>query len=163
MTTQEYNEMTTQERLEYNTALLEDGQEIAEDIPREELPTVFQDRQTNLWYQYNEELKVYDPLLRLPEDEPLQIGKYAADRKEYLREQKYPMFVELLLKGELNKHCNAIRQECIAMEQQLMKQMAAAEGLNSELQSRSWTEYVQGMNNLKQRVTEIVMSELVYN
>ncbi|MBQ1389557.1 MAG: TnpV protein [Clostridia bacterium] len=73
------------------------------------------------------------------------------------------MFVDLLMNGELNKHCNAIRQECIAMEQQLMKQMAINEGLNSELQSKSWLEYAQGMNNLQQRVTEIVMSELVYN
>ena len=163
MDRQEYSEITTQERLEYNTALLEGGQEIPEDIPREELPTVFQDRQTSLWYRYNEELKVYDPLLDLPKDEELQIGKYSTERRDYLREKKYPMFVELLLKGELNKHCNEIRQECIEMEQRLMKEMAVSEGLNSELQSRSWLEYAQGMNNLQQRVTEIVMNELIYN
>ncbi|MBQ1389558.1 MAG: hypothetical protein IIY78_08015 [Clostridia bacterium] len=84
MNRQEYSEMTTQERLEYNMELLEDGQEIPEDIPREELPTVFQDRQTSLWYRYNEELKVYDPLLNLPKDEELQIGKYSTERRDYL-------------------------------------------------------------------------------
>ena len=84
MNRQEYSEMTTQERLEYNMELLEDGQEIPGDIPREELPTVFQDRQTSLWYRYNEELKVYDPLLNLPKDEELQIGKYSTERRDYL-------------------------------------------------------------------------------
>ncbi len=163
MNRQEYNEMTTQERLEYNTALLEDGQEIAEDIPREELPTVFQDRQTNLWYQYNEELQVYDPMFHVPEDEKLQAGRYSMIRKDFLKEKKYPMYVSLLLKGELNRHCNELQKECIEMEMRLMKEMAAAEGLNSELQRTDWWKYAQGMQSLSARVQEIVMSELVYN
>ncbi|MBQ6381142.1 MAG: TnpV protein, partial [Clostridia bacterium] len=44
----------------------------------------------------------------------------------------------------------------------LMKQMAKKEGLTEALKAQNMMAWVQGMNNLKSRVQEIVLTEVVY-
>ena len=43
-----------------------------------------------------------------------------------------------------------------------MKKMSAQEGLTEELKATDQMTWVQGMNNLKQRVQEIVVKEVIY-
>ena len=48
------------------------------------------------------------------------------------------------------------------MFSRLVKQMAEAEGVNEELKSTDQMVWVQRMNNIRNRVSEIISEELIY-
>ena len=48
------------------------------------------------------------------------------------------------------------------LEETLMKQMAAQEGLTESLIAADMMKWVQGMNNLRNRVQEIVKAEIIF-
>ena len=53
-------------------------------------------------------------------------------------------------------------QTALNMEETLMKQMAAQEGLTESLKASDMMKWVQGMNNLRNRVQEIVKAEVIF-
>ena len=48
------------------------------------------------------------------------------------------------------------------LEETLMKQMAAQEGLTESLKAADMMKWVQGMNNLRNSVQEIVKAEVIF-
>ena len=48
------------------------------------------------------------------------------------------------------------------MVEKLTKQLVAVEGISEDLKSRNQMEWVRRMNSIRNRVDEIVMTEIVY-
>lgn len=90
------------------------------------------------------------------------IGKYGRLKLNYMKKYKIPEYTEMLLNNELKSYLLDIEDECKAKIDILIKQMAEKENVNEELKANNQMEWVQKMNNIKSRVEEIVLNEVIY-
>ena len=102
------------------------------------------------------------PNLTLPPEEAnITLGKWGMLYKEYLFKHKKVLFTTLLTQGELYQHCAETEKQAQDMFDTLVEQMKQAEGVTEELKEQDQWEWVQMMNNIQQRVGEIVFNELI--
>ena len=102
------------------------------------------------------------PNLKLPDQPEVTLGRYAWMRRKYLQEHRKILYGTLLTSCKLTEHLAEIEQRAQEMEESLMAQMAAQEGLTEELKANDMMQWVQGMNNLRNRVQEIVAAEVIF-
>ncbi|MEE1138448.1 MAG: TnpV protein [Acutalibacteraceae bacterium] len=105
----------------------------------------------------------YIPDLKLPETENKPIGIWGRKRLAYIKEHKKFLFNQLVLNWKLNSHLAEINEQATEMLDRLTEQMAKAEGVTEELKEGNQMEWVSRMNNIRNRVEEIVNAELIYN
>ncbi|MBO5561187.1 MAG: TnpV protein, partial [Firmicutes bacterium] len=79
----------------------------------------------------------------------------------YLKENKKGTYQRLMIKG-LWEHLVAADKEANRLEDTLMKEMAAREGITEELKQQDQMKWVGLRNALKQRVREIVLEQVIY-
>ena len=103
------------------------------------------------------------PDLTVPDEPEVHRGKYASLRHTYLKNYRYGMYLNLLTKGELNRHLNEVQREAQERMEVLTEQMKAAWGVTEELKAKDQMAWVQQMNNIRQAAEEIVMKELIYS
>lgn len=116
------------------------------------------DESNGLWYELQGDY--YLPRLKLPKDENVHIGIWGQRHLNYLRENKRILLSGLQLRGKLNSYLADIDSQADEMFERLVKQMAKADGITEQLKSENQMEWVAQMNNIRQRVTEIVFKEL---
>ena len=102
------------------------------------------------------------PNLSIGELEQRPIGKYGRMRKRYLKKHCPALYTNLLLSGILNQHLAEIDQACEDRIELITAQMAKREGVTEQLKAGDQMEWVRRMNNIRNRVEEIVLHELVY-
>ena len=103
------------------------------------------------------------PDLLPPQEEPISLGKYARMRKHFLQEHRKITYTNLLTSGKLNSHLAEIQQTAQRRVEELVAQMAKAQGVTEELKASDQMKWVQMMNNLRNAAEEIVQAELIYN
>ena len=113
----------------------------------------------NLTYLRNVDY-LFPNLLLEAEEQP--IGKYGLLRKRYLKEHKRGWYSSLLLTGKLDEHLAEIDHSCNERIELIMNQLARLEGVTESLKAADQMEWVKGMNSIRARAEEIVLSELVY-
>ena len=79
-----------------------------------------------------------------------------------MKKYKIPEYTEMLLNNELKSYLLDIQDECKEKIDILIKQMAEKENVNEELKANNQIEWVQNINNIKSRVEEIVLNEVIY-
>ena len=92
----------------------------------------------------------YIPMLALPE-ESRPIGYWGILRKEYLKKHKSGMYSYLLLTGKLDRYLADLNEQAQERYELIEK-----------LKAQNPMEWVRQCNNIRNRVQEIVLSELVY-
>ncbi len=102
------------------------------------------------------------PDLIIDEAEQQPVDKYGRMRKRYLKEHRPVLFTNLLLSGKLDQHLTEIDRACTERVELLTRQMADQEGVTEALKATDQMEWVRRMNNIQNRVEEIVLNELVY-
>ena len=100
------------------------------------------------------------PNLAVPESVP--VGVWGQRRQRYLREHRKALYDALLLSGKLDSHLADINQQAEDMFSQLVKQMAEQEGITEQLKAKNQMEWVGQMNNIRNRVEEIICNELIF-
>ena len=95
-----------------------------------------------------------------PEQEP--ISAWGQRHCNYLREHKHAIYSGLLISGKLDGYLRDIDRQAETLFSQLVKQMAAQEGITEELKANNQMTWVGAMNNIRQRATEAVNDELIY-
>ena len=90
------------------------------------------------------------------------IGKYGRMRLKFLKEHKKGLYTELMIKGILSNHLADIENTANERIDLIIKQLAKAENIDEKLKSSNQLEWVQSMNNIKNRAEEIIYSELIY-
>ena len=90
------------------------------------------------------------------------IGKYGHLRLNFLKEHKRVLYTELLLTGKLSKHLALIDEDAKKRVSYIVNKLAKAEGINEDLKQTNQMEWVQAMNNIKNRAEETVLNELIY-
>ena len=103
------------------------------------------------------------PNLLPPQEEPISLGKYARMRKRFLQENRKITYTNLLTSGKLNTHLAEIQQTAQRRMEELVVQMAQAQGVTEELKSSDQIKWVGLMNNLRSASEETVLAELIYN
>ncbi len=102
------------------------------------------------------------PNLELPDMEHYQIGKYGHLRQTYLREHRPVLNNTMLLNGTLNQHLAETNRVCSEYMDRIVAQMAEREGVTEALKASAQLEWVGRMNNIRNRVEEILLAEVVY-
>ena len=103
------------------------------------------------------------PNLLPPQEEPVPHGKYALLRKKFLKEHRRIAYTNLLTSGQLSSHLSEIEQTALSRLEQMVTQMAKAEGVTEELKERDPMKWVGLMNNLQNAAEEIILKELIYS
>lgn len=68
----------------------------------------------------------------------------------------------MLMQGTLTQHLIEINVAALDLMESLVKQMAAVEGVTEELKRKDQMVWVRRMNNIRNRVDEIVRNEYIY-
>ena len=103
------------------------------------------------------------PNLLPPQEEPVPHGKYALLRKKFLKEHRRVTYTNLLTSGKLNSHLAEIQQTAQRRMEQIVAQMAKAQGVTEELKASDRMKWVGLMNNLQDAAEEMVLAELIYS
>ena len=98
----------------------------------------------------------------IPPESP-KIGVWGIHRRNYLRKHHDGIYTGMLLTGKLNAHLEEIDRSANEMFDLLMKQYAERESVTEELKAEDQMEWVRRMNSIRDRVEEIIYSELIYN
>ena len=91
-----------------------------------------------------------------------ELGKYGKLRLKYLLEHKKAEYTCLWLDNKLRSHLLETDQTANERFDLLMKQFKEQENITEELKATNQMEWVRCMNNIKNRVEEIIFKELIY-
>lgn len=94
---------------------------------------------------------------------PQPLGLWGRRRLAYLKAHRRSLYNDLLLSGKLENHLHAIDADAADMAEHLTAQLSRAEGLTEALKAADPLAWVQGMNSIRNRVTEIINQELIYS
>ena len=75
---------------------------------------------------------------------------------------KKGLYTELLIDGTLKQHLLDIDESANERVRLLIKQFTESENINEYFKEHHQMEWVQAMNNIKNRAEEIVLNEIIY-
>ena len=101
-------------------------------------------------------------LLPAEEEKEVNIGVWAMRHKRYLKQNHKVFYYNLLTSGKLNSYLADIEQQAQQLFLRLVKDFAVKENVTEELKADDMLLWVQNMNNIRNRATEIVCAELIY-
>ncbi|MDD6673609.1 MAG: TnpV protein [Eubacteriales bacterium] len=101
--------------------------------------------------------------LKLPAEETqASIGVWGMRHKRFLKENHRVLYANLMTSGKLVTYLDDIERQATTMFLRLVKELAEKENVTEELKATDQMLWVQKMNNIRNRATEIVNSELIY-
>ena len=101
-------------------------------------------------------------ILPAEEEKEANIGVWAMRHKRYLRENHRVLYANLMTSGKLVAYLDEIEQQAIAMFLRLVKDLVEKENVTEELKSTDMILWVQKMNSIRNRATEIVNADIIY-
>ena len=104
----------------------------------------------------------YLPDIILPEEQHYSIGRFGLMRRDYLKNHRKVMYINLLTSGALNEHLYEIDQTANTRMEALVKQMAKNEDVTEQLKAENQMLWVQKMNNIRNRALGIIRDELIF-
>ena len=104
----------------------------------------------------------YLPDLSLPAEEEIPIGVWGQRHAAFLKNHQRSVYNEFLVCGKLQRYLAQIDRDAQEMFNLLVRQLAEQEGLTEQLKAENQMEWVQRMNSIRNRATEIVNQELIY-
>lgn len=90
------------------------------------------------------------------------IGIWGQRHYNYLKKRNPTVVNVMRMKGTLEQYLTDLNRDAQDMFDLLMKQYADMEGVTEQIKSDNQMVWVQQMNNIRNRVTEIVCKELIY-
>ena len=102
------------------------------------------------------------PNLKLPEQPKVEIGIWGKRYLKYIEHHRPILYTNLLTSCKLTAYLADIDEQAEDMFFRLVKQLAKQEGVTEQLKADNQTMWVQKINTIRNRVTEIVNNELIY-
>ena len=112
---------------------------------------------------YTQQGDYYLPDLKLPPEEERPVGIWGQRRLRYLRKHRPILYTNLKTSGQLRSHLADVEEQANALFLRLVKDYAASEGVTEQLKAEDPIAWVQRMNGIRARVTEVVNSEVIFN
>lgn len=103
------------------------------------------------------------PNLKLNTEQNAQIGVWGMRHKRYLKQHHKMIYYNLLTAGILNSYLSVIDQRAKLLFDETVKLLAKKENVTEKLKATDMMLWVQKMNNIRNRATEIVNGEVIYH
>lgn len=101
-------------------------------------------------------------LLPAEEEKEANLGVWGMRHKRYLKQNHKVRYYNLLTSGKLNSYLTDIEQQAQNLFFRLVKDLAEKENVTEELKATDMMLWVQKINNIRNRATEIVNAEMIY-
>ena len=98
-----------------------------------------------------------------PEESNIRLGKWGMMHKDYLLNHKKTLFITLFSKGKLWQYLADIDTQAQQMFTTLVAQMTKSENITEQLKAQNQLEWVRQINSIQERVTQIVIQELIFD
>lgn len=102
------------------------------------------------------------PNLLPVEEETNNIGVWGMRHKRYLKQNHKVRYYNLLTSGKMNSYLDDIEQQAQHLFSRLVKGLTEKENITEELKANDMMLWVQKMNNIRNRATEIVNTEQIF-
>ena len=102
------------------------------------------------------------PNLTLPPEEERHIGVWGQRRLNYLKHSRKGLYYNLLTSGKLRSHLADMEEEAQSLFLRLVKEYAERENVTEQLKAKNPMEWVHMMNNIRERVNEVVNAEMIF-
>ena len=102
------------------------------------------------------------PDLTVDETDTRPIGVWGQRRLNYLKHYRKVLYYNLLTSGKLHSHLADIEEQAQDLFSRLVKEHAEKEGITEQLKATDPMKWVQRMNNIRERITETVYSDVVF-
>ncbi len=73
------------------------------------------------------------------------------------------LYYNLLTSGSLRSHLSDVEEEAQSLFLRLVKEYAEREGVTEQLKAENQMEWVCRMNNIRERVNEVVNAEMIFS
>ena len=121
----------------------------------------YYDERSGLWYELKGDY--YYPMIALPKQEKIILGKYGRARLNYIKKYKKGLYTELMITGTLTKHLAEINKMANQRVNEIINELAKNENIPIHYDGKmEQLEWVSLMNNYKHCAEEIIYYELIY-
>ena len=97
-----------------------------------------------------------------PETDDRPIGIWGRRHRDYLIENKKAVYSLMRTRNTLHSYLADINEQAEEMFDKIVRNMKKSEGVTEELKAKDQMAWVQKMNNIRNRATEIVNAKLIY-
>lgn len=118
------------------------------------------DSNNGLWYELQGDY--YLPCLSLPTEKERPIGIWGRRHSRFLKQNHKVLYYNFLTSGKINSYLADIDEQAEEMFSRLVKQLAEKENVTENLKAENQMLWVQRMNNIRNRATEVVNAEVIY-
>lgn len=119
----------------------------------------FTDKRTGVSYTLHGDY--YLPNLVLPAEEQKEVGIWGQRHLRYIKQYRKMLYTNLLTSGKLNSYLTDIDRQAKEMFSRLVKQIAKRESVTEQIKEDNQMAWVQKMNNIRSKVTEIVNTDII--
>ena len=102
------------------------------------------------------------PNLVLPGEDEQTIGVWGQRRLRYLKQHHRILYYNLLTPGKLHSHLADTEEQAQDLFSRLVNEYAGKEGVDEHLKETDQIAWVQRINNIRERVREIIDSEDIF-
>ncbi len=102
------------------------------------------------------------PNLMLPDENKRQIGVWGMRHKRYLKSNHRVLYYNLLTSGKLYNYLADVDKRAQILFNRTVKSLAEQEQVTEKLKAENMMLWVQKMNNIRNRATEIVNEHVIY-
>ena len=118
------------------------------------------DEKNGLWYEKQGDYFI--PCLSLSEEKQNPIGIWGQRHLRYIKQHKRVFYANLLSSCKLNSYLADVDEQAEEMFSRLVKQLAEKENVTENLKAENQMLWVQKMNSIRNRATEVVNANLIY-
>ena len=118
------------------------------------------DEKNGLWYEKQGDYFI--PCLSLSEEKQNPIGIWGQRHLRYIKQHKRVFYANLPSSCKLNSYLADVDEQAEDMFSRLVKQLAEKENVTENLKAENQMLWVQKMNSIRNRATEVVNANLIY-
>lgn len=103
------------------------------------------------------------PNLTLQDEEQYSIGVWGMRHKRYLMQHHKVIYYNLLTASKLNSYLDDIDKRARLLFDETVKSLAEKENVTEKVKAKNAMLWMQKMNNIRNRATEIVNNQIIFN
>lgn len=112
--------------------------------------------------QYEQQGNYLIPCIRTKEQEEIHLGVWANRHRRYLKQYHRVRYYNLLTSERLYEYLDGVECQAENLFEQTVKSLAEQEQITEKLKAENMILWVQKMNNILNRATEIVNEQVIY-
>ena len=112
--------------------------------------------------QYEQQGNYLIPCIRTKEQEEIHLRVLANRHRQYLKQNHKVRYYNLLTRERLYDYLDGVECQAEDLFEQTVKSLAEKEQVTEKLKAMNMMLWVQKMNNIRNRATEIVNEQVIY-